>query len=96
MQKTHLATGPIMLKISNSMASVTVPSSSPTYSEAPAPGVGAGAVAAGVDCAGVTGAADDWVALEAGLEGGEVGVATAADILGGFFVLFGVWVGSST
>ena len=29
-QKTHLATGPIMLKISNNMASVTVGSSSPT------------------------------------------------------------------
>ena len=30
----HLATGPIMLKISNSIASVTVGSSSPTYREA--------------------------------------------------------------
>ena len=31
---TNLATGPIMLKISKSIASVTVGSSSPTYREA--------------------------------------------------------------
>ena len=32
--RAHLATGPIMLKISKSIASVTVGSSSPTYKEA--------------------------------------------------------------
>ncbi len=35
---THLATGPIILKISNNIASVTVLSSSPTYRLAPDPG----------------------------------------------------------
>ena len=37
--QTYLATGPIILKISKSMASVTVGSSSPTYKEAEGEGI---------------------------------------------------------
>ena len=52
---THLATGPIMLKISNSIASVTVGSNSPTYKDADgalAPVVGGAVYATGAGAGG--------------------------------------------